>query len=183
MKIANEIMIDNNLIGWYPIKEISIHEVTMSIRRRPDMYEKHILPKRKKYEISHRCIDCGIHTEYYRCDKCKASRAIYAREWREKNHNYVLLLGKKWRDKNRDKIKLQNKKANAKQYGMSIEEYEKKVTIPCGICGRTDKRRCIDHCHTTNNIRGVLCISCNSMLGWYEKYKQEIFKWEHEGRR
>ena len=38
----------------------------------------------------------------------------------------------------------------------------------CGICG-TDTpaadRWCIDHCHVTGTIRGILCIKCNMMLG------------------
>lgn len=157
----------------------------MSIRRRPNAYELFILPKRKHYESSHRCIDCGAESERYRCDKCRRSRADYAIKWREKNHAYVLQQQKKWRDNNRDKIKLNNKRANVQQYGLTIEEYEKKVIeSKCGICGAIKKRKCIDHCHITNNIRGVLCISCNAHLGWYEKHKKEIHIWlKHQGRR
>ena len=56
----------------------------------------------------------------------------------------------------------------------------------CEICGRTvdevvryrgkyrSKRLCIDHDHTTNHFRGLLCQACNRQLGWYEKYKDII---------
>ncbi len=56
----------------------------------------------------------------------------------------------------------------------------------CEICGKTieesvhannkfiPKRLCIDHDHVTNKFRGVLCPRCNSFLGWYEKFKDEI---------
>lgn len=27
---------------------------------------------------------------------------------------------------------------------------------------------CIDHCHQTGRIRGVLCHNCNTMLGYFE---------------
>lgn len=38
----------------------------------------------------------------------------------------------------------------------------------CGICGgqsNNGRRLSIDHCHTTNEIRGLLCNRCNLMVG------------------
>lgn len=35
----------------------------------------------------------------------------------------------------------------------------------CAICKRQDTRLCIDHCHKTGRIRGVLCHRCNSGIG------------------
>lgn len=41
----------------------------------------------------------------------------------------------------------------------------------CNICGKSTeeagKRLCIDHEHSTNKIRGVLCNHCNSGLGHF----------------
>jgi len=34
----------------------------------------------------------------------------------------------------------------------------------CAICGSRDNL-CVDHCHTSGDIRGILCRSCNSVLG------------------
>lgn len=34
----------------------------------------------------------------------------------------------------------------------------------CAICESTE-RLCVDHCHETGRIRGVLCWSCNVALG------------------
>ena len=41
----------------------------------------------------------------------------------------------------------------------------------CAICGTTEGKLCIDHCHTTNKIRGWLCDEHNKALG---KFKDNI---------
>ena len=35
----------------------------------------------------------------------------------------------------------------------------------CQICDAELSKKCIDHCHSTNKIRGVLCNNCNTALG------------------
>jgi len=35
----------------------------------------------------------------------------------------------------------------------------------CQICDAELTKKCIDHCHSTNKIRGVLCNNCNTALG------------------
>jgi hypothetical protein len=35
----------------------------------------------------------------------------------------------------------------------------------CEICSRVLEKKCIDHCHSTNIVRGVLCNNCNTALG------------------
>jgi hypothetical protein len=34
----------------------------------------------------------------------------------------------------------------------------------CDICGSTSRLH-YDHCHETNKFRGVLCTSCNTLIG------------------
>ena len=56
-------------------------------------------------------------------------------------------------------------------YGLSREEYETLVTEHAGLCAicncecSTGKNLAVDHCHTTGKVRGLLCMSCNIMLG------------------
>ena len=57
-------------------------------------------------------------------------------------------------------------------YGITLDDYERMLDEQgggCAICGRTEKeegrRLAIDHCHTTNEVRGVLCGKCNQAIG------------------
>lgn len=54
------------------------------------------------------------------------------------------------------------------KYGISIDKYFElinKQKNKCAICGNEMKKPHIDHNHKLNKVRGLLCFSCNSMLG------------------
>lgn len=66
------------------------------------------------------------------------------------------------RDHNRYHLK------TARQYGISVTEVIRLRNIErCQSCRDPveGKNQHIDHCHTTGNVRGVLCRSCNVALG------------------
>ncbi len=44
----------------------------------------------------------------------------------------------------------------------------------CAICRRTLTDPHLDHCHATGFIRGALCSSCNTKLGWYETNRKAL---------
>jgi hypothetical protein len=61
-------------------------------------------------------------------------------------------------------------------YGVSVDQYEKMASKQgnrCGACGdeyheaqlRGRGRWCIDHCHATGKVRGLLCDPCNKIIG------------------
>lgn len=62
-----------------------------------------------------------------------------------------------------------------KRYGMSREQYEallEKQGGKCAICrspspGRKAIFFCVDHCHETGKVRGLLCKRCNMGLGYF----------------
>jgi hypothetical protein len=73
-----------------------------------------------------------------------------------------------------DKVKLESKIRLLKyRYNLSYDDYLKfyeEQGGKCKICGEskelgTCKGLVIDHCHTTNKVRGLLCGNCNSGLG------------------
>ena len=61
------------------------------------------------------------------------------------------------------------------KYGITPERYKKLWEEQCGccaVCKRTlvrekkgDTRACVDHCHDSLKIRGLLCHRCNIFLG------------------
>jgi hypothetical protein len=69
-----------------------------------------------------------------------------------------------------------------KTLGVTAEQYEDMFTSQggkCAICGSTGPggkrvRFCIDHCHSTGSIRGLLCVSCNSGLGYFKDDVQRL---------
>lgn len=58
-----------------------------------------------------------------------------------------------------------------KSYGLKEEQFNemlKEQNNSCGICKKQLKQPCIDHCHTTNEVRGLLCHRCNLLIGQVE---------------
>ena len=64
-----------------------------------------------------------------------------------------------------------------------IDKLKSEIT-KCQICGKSVediraennhfKSLCIDHDHITNKFRGLLCLTCNSNLAWYEANRKSI---------
>ena len=55
-------------------------------------------------------------------------------------------------------------------YGLSREawqELKKRFDGSCWICKKKSKYMHVDHNHTTNKVRGWLCVSCNRGLGLF----------------
>jgi len=80
------------------------------------------------------------------------------------------------RDRISGKSKYNQYKADLKRlYNLSTEDYDllvEKQNNCCAICGTSallfsgrKKRLCVDHCHTTGKVRGLLCEPCNTLLG------------------
>jgi Recombination endonuclease VII len=60
-------------------------------------------------------------------------------------------------------------KQRIRQYGITLSEYDAffiKHNGLCHICKDRDAT-CIDHCHATGAVRGLLCYACNSALGHF----------------
>lgn len=54
-----------------------------------------------------------------------------------------------------------------RRYGISLEERDRMAAEQGGVCAicREAKTLVVDHCHTSGEVRGLLCNDCNWMLG------------------
>jgi hypothetical protein len=107
------------------------------------------------------------------------------KKWKEKNKESVAASKKKHYMKHRSKfLHLERVRIYKKLYGITIEDYNRMFAEQdgkCAICksdesikGEIRQFFTVDHCHKTGVVRGLLCIACNSLLGRYEKYENEI---------
>jgi hypothetical protein len=84
----------------------------------------------------------------------------------------------------RRKLRYDSKKKRIEKlrdrYGLTEEDFANLLANQdnmCAICGQHNpgaKGWQIDHDHATGEVRGILCISCNTKLGWYENRKDSI---------
>lgn len=75
-------------------------------------------------------------------------------------------------------------------YRLTLEDYQQllnRCDSKCQICNKevqhiqaevsVSKKACVDHCHSTGKVRGILCHSCNKQLRFYEDHKDAIKKY------
>ena len=66
-----------------------------------------------------------------------------------------------------------------KSYGIDEMQYQKmykKQGGRCAICNKKHKRLHVDHNHDTGNVRQLLCLRCNTMLGMARENKAILTK-------
>ena len=90
---------------------------------------------------------------------------------------------KKWQKENPDKLlTLEQKRAydRKKNFGISEEQYEQMLVNQnnqCAICKKEiGWESAVDHCHTTDKVRGLLCRNCNLGLGGFKDNIETIKK-------
>jgi len=81
---------------------------------------------------------------------------------------------KNWYSVNKNKAKDTRLKAN---YGIGLNEYNARLLAQdymCPICNKQLKEGSfgpdspvVDHCHTSGDVRGIICNECNRGLGYF----------------
>jgi hypothetical protein len=106
--------------------------------------------------------------------KSEKGRAVQ-KKIRESEHNKQ--FKKEWRAKGGHAAEYQRNKDKYRDtfmkrvYGISLEDYNLMTEQQHGLCyvcnnpPKGGKRLAIDHCHTTGNVRRLLCTNCNTVLG------------------
>lgn len=108
---------------------------------------------------------------------CKSCSYVRRKEYHALNKEKYNKKSKEWTENNRGKIR----EYQLSKYGITQEQYflmREQQNCRCAICLKhetevarlntktgTEYALHVDHCHTTNIVRGLLCFKCNSMLG------------------
>jgi hypothetical protein len=118
------------------------------------------------------------------------STAAQQRDWRRRNPDRVRVYNAARRDqrheynadwcaRNPDRVYAKERRRRLKRYGLTIADYDRMFREQDGKCamchtvpsarktinGRRYVQLDVDHCHTTQKVRGLLCINCNAILG------------------
>jgi hypothetical protein len=144
----------------------------MKSRNRKEYYKQYAIThprhrNRKKY-----------HEQYY-CDnkeEIDEKQKQYVNDHKTERKKYKKQYDEKTKEQ-RKKYCVENEKMLRdhlikKKYGITAEQYDAQLNKQegkCEICHQPQedfkKRFCVDHDHTTGEIRGLLCFKCNLVLG------------------
>jgi len=97
-------------------------------------------------------------------EKEREKRKIYRKEKREE----IALRAANWRKEHPREAFANDIRA---KYGMSLAYFDKLLIDQngrCKICDVPVRWICVDHCHKTGIVRGLLCNPCNSFVGKIE---------------
>lgn len=112
------------------------------------------------------------------------AKSEYAARWRDNNRDRIKEQNARWKRDNPHKVKEMHLK---RQYGIDLAEYNRMYSAcggQCQICrkpiehitseaSRTEKA-CVDHCHATGRVRGLLCHLCNRSLHIMDNYGSSV---------
>lgn len=112
--------------------------------------------------------------EYRRRYAKTESFRTYQAAWKKAERQWpkreaVLAKGRARYARDRDKIIAAKRGGGAGLTPKELATLLKRAKGKCAICAKPHKRLVIDHDHTTRRVRGVLCIGCNTFVGYLEK--------------
>jgi hypothetical protein len=110
----------------------------------------------------------------------RAKTLAYNRAWHAANRERVNEARRRqWQENPARKLQQRTYRRQSQRkdqlkyyYGMSLADYEALLARQngaCAICKQVFAQNlCVDHCHVTGKVRGLLCHSCNVGLGHYK---------------
>ena len=116
------------------------------------------------------------------CTKCNQIKSLeeFSQSKNEKQavQYHCKDCNKKYREQKKEKVKDYQLK---RKFGLSLDEYQKMLEEQkgvCKICGQVEnnKQLAVDHWHTTGQIRGLLCGSCNRGIGYFRDSQDLLLK-------
>lgn len=104
-----------------------------------------------------------------RCNGCQQVKVLEEYHRRNSGYQYAckecVATGHR---ADRTKSRLRSWKSHLKiKYGLTLDDFNVMLLAQsgrCGVCSEPMVKVCVDHCHDTGKIRGLLCDPCNSRL-------------------
>lgn len=97
------------------------------------------------------------------------ARFEYSREYYKRNRTRMDEQTKQWQKRHPERRALSQRKTGLKRKGLTLAQFTALSDQQSGCCWICDQKPksglVVDHCHTTNVFRGLLCRPCNSILG------------------
>jgi hypothetical protein len=124
------------------------------------------------------------------CSKCKKVKSLssFHKDERNKDKKRSNCIdcdkqaSKKWKENNKEHIAEYNTHYKREYtYGLSKEAYLSlldKQDYKCAICNtdqsKLSRKLVVDHCHTSNKVRGLLCSHCNVGIGMLKESEDNL---------
>lgn len=101
-------------------------------------------------------------------EKERAYFTLYRRLWREEHPEQGRANQRKFQNAAYDADRVKHRqRVGAARYHLTVTEYQQLIAkSTCDACGNgSGKTLHVDHDHVSGQIRGVLCVNCNTALG------------------
>ena len=140
-----------------------------------------------RYVTSYGCVPCGVDKNKHKLYDSTLMESYRTKDkkqaWLDNNKNKRAAISKRYDDSHREQSRQyynNNKdelrcKRLQRVYGISLDDYNillDRQDGKCAICGvlecNTGRNFAVDHCHSTNKIRGLLCSKCNRGIGMFD---------------
>lgn len=118
------------------------------------------------------CTTCKVEKsldDFFKDNRRPGGRMARCKSCKTKAHReYVKATGydrkRYWKDPAKER-----ERHLVKKYGITAADYDQMFAAQqgkCAVCGKSQDRAFdVDHCHSSGAVRGLLCTSCNRMIG------------------
>jgi hypothetical protein len=145
-------------------------------------YQKHkqkLKDRSKEWNANNKEQKKATSKSYYYKNYTKARKQ--RKEWNDRNDGYMKKYLKDYKKKRGAEyfadlsLKRKYGKGVSVEYKNALIQHQGKTCMVCDQPFPEDTKKIhLDHCHSTGHIRGVLCQTCNTKLGWFEKNEERV---------
>jgi len=139
--------------------------------------------RKRKDGLTVHCKSCLKHHR----DVNKESRNKVIKEWHKNNPDKVKQSRAKssaknsertrlWRLKNQDSLLISRYGITKEDYNLMFEKQNGNCAICCKHQSLFKKSLHVDHCHSTNRVRGLLCSKCNQAIGLFKDSQESMLR-------